>query len=279
MLKATKTSEKIALDRHVGEVAHRHGDVGAAGLLPELRDHRLGGVDAVHLEAALGEREREPAGADRELQHRAVAGELGEQLDARLLLEEARVAVPLVVDVGDAVAVGLGAVVVRHGRTLPRAERFDVLREALREEPAVVARRDLVVAGRRREVDDGLDVLPAGGDRLGPAGSPWPGTTCSGSSAAMRSRKASQFSGGKPRVRFRWPLTPTRSPANSTRSAGNQTIESLAVWAAPSSIATASPRSRSPVKVSVGGASSRVGTSAAIRRACSRSDSSSSSAR
>ena len=43
----------------------------------------------MHLETALGEREREPAGADRELQHRAVAGELGEQLDARLRLEEA----------------------------------------------------------------------------------------------------------------------------------------------------------------------------------------------
>ena len=77
-----------ALDRHVGEVAHRHRDAVAAGLLPELRDHRLGGVDAVHLEAPLGEREREPAGADRELEHRAVAGELGEQLDARLGLEK-----------------------------------------------------------------------------------------------------------------------------------------------------------------------------------------------
>ena len=72
-----------ALDGDVGEVAHRHRDRVAAGLLAELRDHRLGGVDAVHLEAALGEREREPAGADRELEHGAVAGELGEHLDAR----------------------------------------------------------------------------------------------------------------------------------------------------------------------------------------------------
>ena len=43
----------------------------------------------MHFEPTLGERERKPAGADRELQHAAAAGELREQLDARLRLEEA----------------------------------------------------------------------------------------------------------------------------------------------------------------------------------------------
>ena len=67
-----------ALDIDVGEVAHRHRNPVTAGLLAELQNHRLGHVDPVHLEPALDQRQREPPGADRQLQHGPAGGELGE---------------------------------------------------------------------------------------------------------------------------------------------------------------------------------------------------------
>ena len=93
----------------------------------------------------------------------------------------------------------------------------------------------------------------------GPAGGPWPGTTRAGSSAARRSRIASQFSGGKPRVRFRWRVDADEVAGEEHALGGDPDDRVAGGVAAPHSIATASPRSRSPANVSVGGVSSRSG--------------------
>ena len=57
---------------------------------------------------ARGERDRDPAGADAELEHATAGGELGERAHLR---RRVRRRVPLVVDVGDALAVGFRPVV------------------------------------------------------------------------------------------------------------------------------------------------------------------------
>ena len=48
-----------------------------------MAQHVLGGVDAGDAHPALGQRQRDPSGPDRELQRRAVTGQLREQLDRR----------------------------------------------------------------------------------------------------------------------------------------------------------------------------------------------------
>ena len=73
-----------AVDLRRREVADRDLDLLPAGLLAQLGDHRLGEVDPVHADAALRERQRDPAGADPELERRSVAGELGEEVDRRI---------------------------------------------------------------------------------------------------------------------------------------------------------------------------------------------------
>ena len=55
-----------------------------ARLGAQPRDHRLGEVDPVHRHAARGERQRDPAGADAELERGAVARQLGEEVDRRV---------------------------------------------------------------------------------------------------------------------------------------------------------------------------------------------------
>ena len=55
-----------------------------SGLLAQPGDHRLRVVDARHAHAARGQRQRDPARADRELERRAVAGQLGQQVDGGL---------------------------------------------------------------------------------------------------------------------------------------------------------------------------------------------------
>ena len=65
----------------------------------------------MHLDAARGERERDPAGADAELERATARGELGEKSHSAARV---RRRVPLVVDVGDALAVGFGPVVVHR---------------------------------------------------------------------------------------------------------------------------------------------------------------------
>ncbi len=103
------------LDRGRGEVADRHADVLGARLRAQSRDHRLREVDPVHADSALRERQRDPAGADPELERGAAPGELGEEIDGRIddgRIEHVRLR--LVVPRGDALAEV--AVVVFHAR-------------------------------------------------------------------------------------------------------------------------------------------------------------------
>ena len=185
-----------------------------------------------------GERQREPAGADRELEHRAGRRRARRALDRALGVE--RSVYEAVVDVGDPVAVGLRAVRV-HGRTLPRPQSASTFswkpsgnssprtRPAPRGSPGAAASSrsvSMYVAGGRDRLGAGARLRGRG--RRGPARAP-----------SRRSRIASQVSGGSPRVRFRWPPTPTRSPAKSTRGPRQARRRSRsAVCAAPHSITT-----------------------------------------
>ena len=72
---------KGSLDGRRREVPDRDADVITAGLLAELGDHRLRQVDAVDRHSPLRERQRDPPGADPELERASIAGELGEEVD------------------------------------------------------------------------------------------------------------------------------------------------------------------------------------------------------
>ena len=83
----------------------------SAGLRAQPLDHRGREVDAVHANAALRERQRDPAGADPELERGAVTGQVCEEVDDgidRLRAGDLRPRV--VVSRGDALA----EVVLRH---------------------------------------------------------------------------------------------------------------------------------------------------------------------
>jgi len=64
-------------------VADRHRDRVGTGLGAQLLDHVRGELDAVHLDAARDERERDASGADGELEHGTAGREVGEELDGR----------------------------------------------------------------------------------------------------------------------------------------------------------------------------------------------------
>ena len=83
-----------ARDRHLGEVADRHRDGVAAGLLAELRDHVGREVDALDGDPAGRERKPDPAGADGELERRPVGGQPGEERHG-VVLVTAKVSVVL----------------------------------------------------------------------------------------------------------------------------------------------------------------------------------------
>ena len=131
----------------VREVADGHVDPGPAGLGPQLRHHRVGGVDPEHGDAACSQREGEAAGADAELEGRAAAGELGQQVDRRLRLGGELVEV--VVDVRDAVAVGPGAVRADAGRRSQRSPGTSCQRAQDRAQGRIhrVVRREPTVDG------------------------------------------------------------------------------------------------------------------------------------
>jgi PhnB protein len=61
-----------------GEVPDRDADGVAAGLGPQPGHHGPGQVDAVHVHAAAGQRQRDPAGADAQLQRPPAAGQPGQ---------------------------------------------------------------------------------------------------------------------------------------------------------------------------------------------------------
>ena len=87
-------------------------------------EHRRAGVDAGHGEPGAGEWDGQPAGADAQFEHRpagparpAIAGDRGVDVGDR--------GVPVVVHVGERLAVGVGAVALhrpqamaRHGRPI-----------------------------------------------------------------------------------------------------------------------------------------------------------------
>ena len=74
------------LARYVGrgDVAERDLDPVGAGLRSQLLHHLAREVDATDRDAAPGQRQRDPAGADAELQRGAVAGQTGQEIDRRL---------------------------------------------------------------------------------------------------------------------------------------------------------------------------------------------------
>src|SRR5919197_571331 len=65
------------------EVADRHGDLVAAGLRAQLRDHVGREVDPADGHAPGRKRQRDAAGPDPELQGGALACEPGEEVDRR----------------------------------------------------------------------------------------------------------------------------------------------------------------------------------------------------
>ena len=72
--------------RDLGHVAQRDTDAVAARLLAEACRHRLRELDAVDLDALGGQRQCDPAGADRKLQRRPAPRLLGEERDCRALV-------------------------------------------------------------------------------------------------------------------------------------------------------------------------------------------------
>ena len=104
--------ERGSVDGQVegGEVAEEPPHPVAAGLGRHQVEHRRRGVDTPHLDAALGDRDGQPAGADAELEGRLLGRGGDEVVDRGGSVFGQRV--PLVVDVGVAVAVALGSVTV-----------------------------------------------------------------------------------------------------------------------------------------------------------------------
>ncbi len=93
-------------DAHVGEVAQRHRDGVTSRLGPEALDHGRGGVDAVHLEAGCRQRQGQATRADPELEDRPTVSHRGHEGDGGIDVGD--VAVPVVVDIGEALTVGRG---------------------------------------------------------------------------------------------------------------------------------------------------------------------------
>jgi hypothetical protein len=67
-----------------GEVADGHLDGVAAGFGPQPGHHGRRQVDAGHLDPAGSQRQRDPPGADAQLQRAAGAGQFGQQVDGRV---------------------------------------------------------------------------------------------------------------------------------------------------------------------------------------------------
>ena len=99
-----RRGEAPVAERRVGHVAEDRLDALAARLGAEALQHGRGGVDPGDLDPRLGEGDGEPAGADAELEDRPAAGQLDEGLHAGV--DVAEVGVPVVVHVGEPLAVG-----------------------------------------------------------------------------------------------------------------------------------------------------------------------------
>lgn len=73
-----------ALDQGAGHVADRHRQLAPPGLPTQLADHRLRQIDSADLDAAPGERQRDPSGPDRKLECSATVRQPRQLLDGRL---------------------------------------------------------------------------------------------------------------------------------------------------------------------------------------------------
>ena len=105
------------LDGRRREVTDRDSDLLRIRLRAQPRDHRRGEVDPVHTQAALRQRDRDAAGADAQLEHRAATRAPDQEIDDGV---EHRRVEPLdlvVVPGGDLLAEVVG----RHGPTRRRA--------------------------------------------------------------------------------------------------------------------------------------------------------------
>jgi hypothetical protein len=97
--------------RRVGHVAEHGADGAAAGSPLEAHQHRRRGVHAPGRHAALGERHGQPPTADTELQHAPAGRELGQRGHCRVgVAGGSGMLVPLVVHVGEGIAVGVRSV-------------------------------------------------------------------------------------------------------------------------------------------------------------------------
>jgi len=102
----------VAIHPDVCEVTHGDGDGFSSRLRAELRDHCLRGIYPVDRDPASSKRQGDAARPDGELQRGAVPRQPGEDVHDLVLVEE--LLVQLVVDAGDAIAVG-GVAAPVHG--------------------------------------------------------------------------------------------------------------------------------------------------------------------
>ena len=119
----------------------------APGFSRRRGEHRLGAVDPRHADAPRGQRQGDPAGADRELERAAVAGELREHVHGR-------------VDHGG---------VEHRGGLVVVARRDPLAEEALLSHPAQCARRSGSSATPVRSPEylaTSLEVLACDGERV-----------------------------------------------------------------------------------------------------------------
>ncbi len=110
---------EAAVDLHVGKVADRHRHGVAVGLLSELRHHRAGRIDTVHVETPANQRQRDAPGADPQLQNATAAGELDQARDGWLRVDRR---IPRVVKLGHPISIGV-TLVSRHGAGPPFRSR------------------------------------------------------------------------------------------------------------------------------------------------------------
>lgn len=84
-----QTRDPVVVARHleIGKVAPHHPDPVGAGLGPSPGDHRGAGFDAVHGYPGTGQRDRQPAGTQRQLEHRPTGGSGGQGRDGRAGVE------------------------------------------------------------------------------------------------------------------------------------------------------------------------------------------------
>lgn len=109
----------LTLDGDVCEVADGDGNPLSARFQAQASDHRLRGIDAVHIDSAFGKRDCNPPGPHGKFEHRSGASVLGEERDGALRIKSENFW-PLVVDIGKAVAVSRRSILLDESDTTSR---------------------------------------------------------------------------------------------------------------------------------------------------------------